>query len=100
MQDMLLIKKRSEQMTEYEIHKLIEQQDPETKQRIWEKIQAKLKEQQTMKKWEEMTLDEKVEFCQNKYDCIDCEYIGECYQEFGGVYSPYFVQQVRKVDED
>lgn len=33
-------------MTEYEIHKIIEQQNTETKQRIWAKIQSKLQEEQ------------------------------------------------------
>ena len=33
-------------MTEYEVHKLIEQQEPEAKKRVYAKIQSKLLEEQ------------------------------------------------------
>lgn len=52
-----------------------------------------------MKNWKDMTLDDKVDYCQT-VECIECKYLSECFKEFGGVYSPYFVQQARKIDND
>ena len=37
-----MAKRKRKRLTEYDIHMMIENQNPEAKQRIWEKIQARL----------------------------------------------------------